>query len=169
MFNKSALTIPDQITQLKKRGLIILPEDDAAHILGHISYYRLAGYWWPMQEDKEQHKFKPNSRFADVMALYNFDGEFRILIFDIIEKIEISLRTKLIYHLSHEFDPWWFQNTNLFINTSELIKTLCSIEEEVERSKDIFIKEHKRKHKDDLRLPPSWKTLELTSVMLSLN
>lgn len=31
-------------------------------------------------------------------------------------------------------------------------------------SKDIFIKSHKTKHKkDDLRFPPSWKTLELTS------
>jgi len=61
------------------------------------------------------------------------------LLFDVIEKIEISLRSKLIYHLSHEFDPWWFQNTDLFINIPELIKTLSGIEEEIDRSKDIFI------------------------------
>ncbi len=115
-----------------------------------------------MQEDKVNHKFKANSKFADAIVLYNFDRELRILIFDVIEKIEISLRTKLIYHLSHEFDPWWFQNTNLFINTKELIKTLSSIEEEIARSKDVFIKEHNNKHKDDLRFPPAWKTLELT-------
>src|SRR5690606_21052803 len=67
---------------------------------------------------------KPNSKFSDVINLYNFDRELRILLFDVIEKIEISLRSKLIYHLSHEFDPWWFQNTDLFINIPELIKTL---------------------------------------------
>lgn len=163
MFNKNAFTIQQQIEQLKQRGLIITDKDEADHYLSHISYYRLAGYWWPMQADKEKHVFKENSRFADVIALYNFDRELRLLLFDVIEKIEISLRTKLIYHLSHEFDPWWFQDTSLFNDTSELIKTLSSFDEEIDRSKDTFVKEHKKKHKDDLRFPPSWKTLELTS------
>ena len=163
MFEKKPLTINEQIDQLKKRGLAIQDIDNAEHYLNQISYYRLAGYWWPMQSDKINHIFKPQSRFSDVIALYNFDRELRLLIFDVIEKIEISLRAKLIYHLSHEFDPWWFQNTSLFINTSELVQTLASMDEEVVRSKDAFIKEHKKKHKDDLRFPPAWKTLELTS------
>ncbi len=163
MFDKKVLTIKEQLSLLKERGLLISNEENAAHILGHISYYRLAGYWWPMQVDKEKHTFKPQSRFEDVVALYNFDRELRLLIFDMIEKLEISLRTKLIYHLSHEFDPWWFQDINIFLNTSELIRTLASIDEEIERSKDTFIREHKRKHKDDQRFPPAWKTLELTT------
>lgn len=163
MYNKKAFTIDQQIAQLKARGLEIKDEDRIEHFLSHISYYRLAGYWWPMQSDKEQHIFKPNSKFSDVINLYNFDRELRILLFDVIEKIEISLRTKLIYHLSHEFDPWWFQDTSLFINIPELVKTLSSIEEEIDRSKDTFIKEHRKKHKDDGRFPPAWKSLELTS------
>jgi abortive infection bacteriophage resistance protein len=163
MFQKPATTIQNQIKQLRERGLIIEPQDNATHYLSHISYYRLAGYWWPMQDDKCNHHFKVNSRFADMIALYNFDRELRLILFDIIEKIEISLRTKLIYHLSHEFDPWWFQNTAIFQNTRELSKTLAVIDEEIERSKDIFIKEHLKKHKDDGRFPPAWKTLELTS------
>jgi abortive infection bacteriophage resistance protein len=114
-------------------------------------------------EPKEQHVFKKNSKFSDVIALYNFDHELRNIIFDVIEKIEISLRTKLIYHLSHEFDPWWFQNLNIYQNVPEAIKTLAVLVEEIERSKDTFIKEHNKKHKDDFRFPPSWKTLELTS------
>lgn len=87
------------------------------------------------QSDKVNLSFKPNSRFDDVIALYNFDRELRLLIFDVIERIEIGLRTKLIYHLSHEIDPWWFQNTDLFINVQELVKTLNSIAENVEISK----------------------------------
>ncbi|MDP2187511.1 MAG: Abi family protein [Sphingobacteriaceae bacterium] len=109
-----------------------------------MSYYRLAGYWWPMQSNKETHNFKPDSKFEDVVSLYNFDRELRILLFDVIEKIEISLRTKLIYHLSHEFDPWWFQNTTIFQDSGALIDTLASLKEEVDRSKDAFIKEHKK-------------------------
>lgn len=163
MFTKAASTITQQIELLKQRGLGIADEAQAAQALEHISYYRLAGYWWPMQADKANHIFKQGSKFADALALYHFDTELRLLLFGVIEKIEISLRTKLIYHLSHEYDAWWFQNTALFADTSALIKTLTAIDEEVERSKDIFIKEHKKKHKDDQRFPPAWKTLELTS------
>lgn len=163
MYTKEPLTLQEQIDQLIARGLLISEEDNVMHFLSHISYYRLAGYWWPMQQDKENHLFKPNSKFADVIALYNFDRELRILLFHVIEKIEISLRTKLIYHLSHEFSPWWFQDLTIFQNTAEAVKTLFHIDEEIERSKDQFIKDHKKKHKDDLRYPPAWKTLELTS------
>lgn len=163
IYSKETYTIDQQIEQLKKRGLTITDDALAAHFLQNISYYRLAGYWWSMQADKENHLFKPNSTFEDVIHLYNFDRELRILLFDVIEKIEISLRTKLIYHLSHEFGPWWFQNTSIFQDTQALIKTLSTLQEEIERSKDTFIKEHKKKYKDDLRFPPAWKTLELTS------
>lgn len=92
-----------------------------------------------------------------------FEKKTFILLFDVIEKIEISLRTKLIYNLSNEFDAWWFQDTTIFQNTRALLETLEHISKEIERSKDIFIKEHKKKYRDDLRFPPAWKTLELTS------
>jgi abortive infection bacteriophage resistance protein len=163
IYSKKVCTIEEHIVQLIERGLAINNIETAKHYLANISYYRLAGYWWPMQSDKINHCFKPESTFNDVISLYNFDCELRILLFDVIEKIEISLRTKLIYHLSHEFDAWWFQDTTIFQDTKALIQTLASIQEEVERSKDIFIKEHNKKYKDDLRFPPSWKTLELTS------
>lgn len=163
LYEKQEFTIQQHIKQLQNRGLIIDDLSLAEHYLAHVSYYRLAGYWWPMQDDKEQHLFKPNSKFEDVIYLYNFDRELRVLIFDAIEKIEISLRTKLIYHLSHEFDPWWFQNINIFQDSGALIETLANLKEEIDRSKDIFIKEHKKKYKEDLRFPPAWKSLEMTS------
>jgi abortive infection bacteriophage resistance protein len=163
MFEKEAFTITQQIERLQERGLIITPFDKADHYLSHISYYRLGEYWHSMQSDKINHIFKENSKFKDVIALYNFDGELKILLFDVIEKIEISLRTKLIYHLSHEIDPWWFQNFNIFINSKELVKTLANLEVELTRSKEPTIINHFKNHKDDLRFPPSWKSLEQTS------
>lgn len=163
IYEKKPFTIDQHILQLRGRGLTIEDEELAKHYLSHVSYYRLAGYWWSMQSDKENHVFKANSTFEDVVSLYNFDRELRIILFDVIEKIEIGLRTKLIYHLSHEFDPWWFQNVEIFQDTGALIETLVVIKEEIDRSKDTFIREHKKKYKDDLRFPPAWKALELTS------
>lgn len=163
MFNKKALTIDEQIKLLKKRGLEITNSLFAKKYLANISYYRLGEYWHVMQSDKIAHIFKPNSKFEDVIALYNFDAALRLLLFDVIEKIEISLRTKLIYHLSHEINPWWFQNFELFTDSRELVKTLSNIEQELSRTKDVTIKNHLKNYKQDKRFPPAWKSLEQTS------
>jgi len=163
-YDKKPISIEQQINLLKERGLLFQNESIAKKYLNHISYYRLAGYWWPLQIDKVNHKFKPKSTFENVINIYNFDSELRLLIFGVIEKIEISLRTKMIYHLSHDYSPWWFQNPKLFKDTPALIKSLEKIREEVDRSKDRFIKEHKKNYKNDLRFPPAWKTLELSSL-----
>lgn len=163
MFSKPAFTIAEQIQQLQIRGLEVNNVKKAEKYLSHISYYRLGEYWHVMEMDKENHFFKPHSTLEDVIALYNFDADLRLLLFGIIEKIEISLRTKLIYHLSHEIDPWWFQNFAIFIDSRALVKTLANLEEEIERTKDITIKKHLKKHSDDGRFPPSWKSLEQTS------
>lgn len=163
MFVKQPTTIPEQIEILKSRGLIIDNEELAILYLSNVSYYRLGEYWFSMQSDKENHIFKDGAVFSDVIFLYEFDRELKILLFDVIERIEISLRTKLIYHLSHEYNPWWFQNFDLFIDSLALTKTLANIEEEISRTKEKYIKEHFKKHKDDQRFPPAWKTLEQTS------
>ncbi|WP_127139076.1 Abi family protein [Flagellimonas oceanensis] len=163
MFKKPAFTKEQQLQQLKDRGLHFSNDAIALKYLSHISYYRLGEYWYVMQEDKENHTFKAGSKFDDVVALYNFDAELRLLLFGVIEKIEISLRTKLIYHLSHEYDPWWFQNFELFSDSRALVKTLFNLEEEISRTKDKSIKNHFKRHTDDLRFPPSWKSLEHTS------
>lgn len=163
MFAKPAKTIKDQIEILKSRGLSIDDEPLAYHYLSHISYYRLGEYWYVMQKDKENHIFKEGATFSNVVNLYEFDRELKILLFDVIERIEISLRTKMIYHLSLDFGPWWFQNFDIFIDSRALTKTLFNIEEEISRTKEKTIKDHFKKHKDDLRFPPAWKTLEQTS------
>jgi abortive infection bacteriophage resistance protein len=143
LYTKEALSIEQQLEQLQERGLEIDDKPLARHYLAHVSYYRLAGYWWSMQKNKTTHVFKEKSLFSNVVNLYNFDRELRILLFDVIEKIEISPRTKLIYHLSHEFHPHWFENNQLFIDTQAHIKTLGTMSGEIDRSKDIFIRQHK--------------------------
>ena len=85
MFDKAPTTIDEQIALLKERGLGISATDNLPHLLSHISYYRLGEYWHSMQLDKENHIFKESSKFSDVIALYNFDNELRILLFGVIE------------------------------------------------------------------------------------
>lgn len=141
-------------------------ESLAEHYLNNISYYRLAGYWWPMQADKVNHLFKTNSRFENVVALYSFDSELRLLLFNAIERIEIGLRTRMINHLAHEVDPWWFENPLIFKNKLAFAVNLKAIDRDLKNSKEVFIRQHYQKYHADSRRPPAWKTLEVVSFGL---
>jgi abortive infection bacteriophage resistance protein len=143
--------------------MVIGDEQAARHYLANVGYYRLAGYWWPMQADKTNHIFKADSTFEKVVALYGFDRELRLLLFDVIERVEIGVRTRINYHLSREVSPWWFEEANLFKNTQLHEEALNAIDAELARAKEVFIKEHYRKYTSDNRRPPAWKTLEVTS------
>ena len=95
-FRKPAISIPDQIALLEQRGLVIKDKAHAEHFLLHIGYYRLAGYWQVLQNDSVKHTFIPGATFEDVIALYNFDRELRLLLSDAIERIEVSLRSIIV-------------------------------------------------------------------------
>ena len=58
---KRPLEIQEQIEILKERRLIFLNEESATNKLKQISYFRLANYWKPMEQDKILHTFKPQS------------------------------------------------------------------------------------------------------------
>lgn len=100
-FNKSALTHDQQLDQLIQRGLACDDRAEALHYLGHLNYYRLAACWLPFEVDHASHVFKPGSRFVDVLNLYIFDRELRLLVLGAIERVEVSVRTGWAYTLAH--------------------------------------------------------------------
>jgi len=155
-------TVAEQLELLKNRGMLVNNEHEALQYLANISYYRLKGYWWDMQSDKVEHEFEPDTYFHEVIDRYNFDRQLRLILFDAIEHIEIALRTKLIYHLSLAYGPNWYSDSKLF-NDEELHKKhLNKLQEEFGYSNEIFIKEHKRKHRNTP--PESWKILEVSTM-----
>lgn len=116
-YTKQPINIADQMVMLKSRGLLFDDEHTAIECLKIISYFRLANYWKPMESDKVNHVFKPNSKFENVVTLYNFDKELRCLIFSAIQSIEIALRTKVIQIVSSTYGVFWFADALLFSNT----------------------------------------------------
>lgn len=160
-YAKKSLTYTEQLSQLKSRGLIIEDENKAAHLLEVVSYYRLSGYWYPLLANKQAHQFKDNASFNTGFKLYCFDRELRKLALAELEKIEVAIRSKLIYILSHRFGPFWFQDPQLFGDPVRHANALSKIGEEFNRSDEDFIAMFKNKYSDPL--PPSWMTLEITS------
>lgn len=141
MANKKSRSIEEQIELLKQRGMIVGDEIFAARHLAHISYYRLKGYWWDMQYDKTRHLFQPDSNLEDVVTRYYFDKELRLILFDAIETIEITLRTKMIYHLSQSYGGLWYRDPKLFADAAFHAQHLKELMEEFLRSNEIFVKD----------------------------
>lgn len=165
LYTKQALSISEQIELLKSRGLNIADSSKTAKFLGEVSYFRFVQYLRPMEADKTSHQFKPNSRFEDAVALYNFDMELRDLMFKAIQRLEIALRTKIIQEFSLEHGPFWFFDTSLADDEHKFIENMNSIDRELQRSKEDFIKEHRRNY-DKPIFPPAWKTREEAIAVL---
>lgn len=161
IYSKAAITYADQLHQLKTRGLIIEDEQKALHLLEVISYYRLSGYWYPFLIDKKNHKFKENSSFEAAFNLYKFDRELRMLVTRELEKIEIAIRAKMIYILSHNRGPFWYKDSANFKNSYKHQETLDKIIGEYNRSDEDFVKAFKANYSD--KLPPSWMIFEISS------
>jgi abortive infection bacteriophage resistance protein len=162
-YTKQLLTLDQQISILKQRGLIIENEAEAESILDTISYFRLAGYWRLMEADKQNHVFKPGSYFSQIISLYHFDEELRMLVFAAIQQIEVTVRTRLIRLFSERHGAFWFMDQGLADNSTLFQSNLKSLQEELNRSEDEFILEHFRKY-DTPSMPPVWKTLEVASM-----
>lgn len=156
-----ALTYAEQIARLKKRGLVFENEAKALHLLELISYYRLSNYWNPLISDKETKNFYPGSTFETAFDIYKFDRELRLLVVRELEKIEVAVRAKMIYILSHNRGPFWYTNSNNFSNPVDFSITLSKIANEFNRSDDSFVKEFKKEYSDPL--PPSWIMMETSS------
>jgi abortive infection bacteriophage resistance protein len=52
--------------------------------------------------------FRAGTTFRDVLDLYNFDRELRLLALDAIERIEVALRAALVNELGCRYDPHFY-------------------------------------------------------------
>lgn len=159
---KAPKDIKSQISLLQSRNMQFKDVNNAPHFLSTISYYRLKGYWWEMQDDKVNHHFANNSYFEDVIDLYNFDRHFRLTVFNAIERIEVALRTKLIYHLSLSYGAYWYLKPALFQDPTRYLAFLGKINLDVSNSSEEFIVKHFDNHPDEM--PESWKSLEVITL-----
>lgn len=159
---KPVKTIAEQISLLKERGMRFRDEEAAHHYLSNISYYRLKGYWWDTQQDRQSHTFHPNTYFEDILDRYTFDRQLRLILFDAVERIEIALRAQMVYHLSHYHGSLWYQDASIFSNPIRHAQNLSSLMREFGHSLEIFILDHKNRFPDDA--PESWKIMEIASL-----
>ncbi|TAH29845.1 MAG: Abi family protein [Cytophagales bacterium] len=163
-YTKPPLDLDKQINNLISKNLIISDINKAKNYLSNINYYRFSGYSYHFL-DKSNDRFRDNVTFDDVLGLYLFDREFRMLIFDAIERIEISFRTQIIYHFSLEFGSNWYENKEIFYDHDLYDEHLSKLKEEIGRSTEVFIDHFKTKYFESEN-PPAWMTFEVISIGL---
>lgn len=163
-YTKGPLTFEMQIELLKSRGLSVPDEKRAANYLSNINYYRLSAYMLPLKMQGTD-RFIEGTTFDDILDLYLFDRELRLLVFDVIERIEIAFRTQMSYQLSFHGGPYWFEDRSYFRDTGRWVNQLKNLDTEVERAKEVF-KEHFFQKYDEHQRMPIWMTSEVLSLGL---
>jgi len=131
--------------------------------LSEVNYYRLSGYWYPFR-DLPSDKFKPDTKFDIVWDRYVFDRQLRVLVMDAIERIEISIGTRLTNEFTKKYGPFGYRDRSNFSGMSyhQHQVFLTKIREETERSHEKFVDHFKRKYTSETDLP-LWMAIELMS------
>ena len=108
-----------------------------------------------LQMPKEQHRYKPNTTFDQVMMLYRFDKKLRLLIFNEIEKIEVAVRSAIV-NIGSDMtgNPFWMTDGSNFIDAAKFRHTMDLIDAELHRSREDFIVHFKQTYSD--AYPPVW-------------
>ena len=163
-FTKPATTYAEQVALLQERGMSVEDPAEVEFYLRHLNYYRLGAYWLPFEEDHAAHRFLPGTKFSDVLNLYIFDRELRLLILDAIERIEVSVRSQWAYQMAHQHGTHAHLDRTLAHNSRHWQFNLEKLEKEVERSDETFIQHLTQTYCE--ALPPVWAVCEVMSLGL---
>ncbi|WP_293885389.1 Abi family protein [Thiolapillus sp.] len=162
-FDKPAKTLDDHLVLLKARGLRIPDEARARHYLPNISYYRFSAYTRPFYIPNEgDHRFLPGTTFDDILTLYIFDRELRLLLLDAIERIEVSLRAQMTNLLAERYGPHGYLDAAVFNDGFDHGRLLQTLDRECGgKEVETFVNHYRHKYTDAPGYPPIWMSMEL--------
>ena len=114
-FNKHPITLTDQLTHLESRGLSFPEKAKAISHLTNLGYYRLSGYSLPFRKGPERTHFKDGTTINQIIRVYDFDRQLRLLVNDAVERIEIGIRSRMVTDCSlHYQTSHWFSDPSNF-------------------------------------------------------
>lgn len=170
-YEKPPLSFEAQAYQPLGRGL----EADRAELIERlqaVNYYRLSGYLYPFR-DLPSHCFLPNTTLEKVWRRYVFDRQLRVLVMDVIERIEISVKTQIAYQMAmHYRDPFAYTDTHNLskLNAYDFGVLLSKTRLDNLRSHEHFVGHFRRQYGDCHSHLPIWMAVEVMTfgTMLTL-
>lgn len=166
-YTKRATSYQEQINLLKSRGVQISDDNKAREYLSDIGHYRLGFYIYPFEQTypfldyRRLHTVQQGTTLEEIVAFYYYDLDLRNILNRYLSRIEIDLRTTIIYELSNRYpsNPWWHVDPTIVDNkfiTKFALKYYPSIKEKEP------IKRHHGKYIESFA--PAWKTIEYMTL-----
>lgn len=154
-YTKPALSPADLLAHLQSRGLIVPDSIRALHALEYIGYYRLLIYMRPLQSSPAK-TFLSGTTFEDILSLYNFDRELRLLCLDAIERIEVALRSAIVSQVAVPHGSHFFLDASHFERLTAFVEFLHT----VNKTKHYLAIQHYHKHYTTPEMAPIWAITE---------
>ncbi len=161
-YSKPPLTTFQQAELILSRGLEA-ERSDLVDVLEAISYYRLSGYLYPFRQENDL--YVSGATLDKVLKIYSFDQKLLLCCLDAIEKVEVAIRTAIVYRFVHCYGPFGYLD---YINLNNLskeghIEWLFRIKTETSRSKERFVQHFFRKYGENHEYLPLWMASEIMS------
>jgi abortive infection bacteriophage resistance protein len=169
-YEKEPLSLEAQADQLLDRGLVA-DRNELIMRLRAVNYYRLTGYLHSYRivdgNSALTDDYRPGTSLNEIWRLYNFDRRLRILLLDAIERIEVAVRTRLVFHFVHQHGAFGYLDPLAlpgFKNITEYMEWRTGLAEEARRArKEQFVQHFDQKYGDHHRELPLWMLCELMS------
>ena len=162
-YKKEATTFDEQISLLRKKGMTINDVNKAKEYLKDIGYYRIGFYIHPFEitypkvDKNRRDQVKTGTTIEDIVALYYFDSDLRHILDRYILRIEVAIRTAIVYNLSNKYksNPQWYVDPSV-VNQNFISDFDAKAYNMIKKKPTI--KRHHQKYNDSYA--PAWKTME---------
>lgn len=172
LYNKPYQSPQQLILALQSKNILFSDIPVAEKILSEINYYKFKMYLHPFLDPTLPKQYYVGAKFEDALELYRFDDKLRDILFSIIGRIEIKLKTKLDRKISSfTNDIFWYLDLQYYkIKSKNEIASLLnklnstfisSKEEYAEHYKSHYYNESSNNYKV---LPPFWIISELMTL-----
>jgi abortive infection bacteriophage resistance protein len=165
-FPKPPIAISAQVELLKARGLDVADPASAEAFISNVGYYRLSGFYkyYLDRDDPRRERMRVGVTFDDVVSLYEFDRRLRALLSRALERIEISIKSKLSHEAATAHGAFWLCEPENFDRGCHA-QIMAMIDEYIgDKSRahqHIFINHFMNKYSNPY--PPCWMMMELFS------
>lgn len=150
IFSKCPTTPAEQISLLRKKGLRIDNETDSLSFLKSVSYFRLIPYMRSLQYSDEKQMFKQGRTFGNLIYLYEFDKQLRLLVMDAIGQIEVAIRANINNILSVAYNnAHWHLEPNNFDTNYDHQKLLDMVKKKQILERNKYTKECKKSYQSE--------------------
>jgi len=150
--HQPSMTINEQISNLKEKGLVIKNEDYARNILSDISYFRLIKAYSLGLKEKNG-KYYEGIEFEHIVALYLFNANLRQILFPQVERIEVNARCRISNYVSEKYGVMGYLNKENFADEEYYNQFMDDVASELSRNaRAPFVKNY-RENYDGGQLP----------------